>query len=137
MQYNGTYYNYSHLTCPHHVLYWEWNKDEFSNPTRNAAKSISNPMVNSSKDSITDLKHDSDYWDDYLDEEDYQLFQNTKLESNGVINITINSLKLPLPSQNPTLSVNKEETITLTGSLFENNGRIISKAKHKFSSNGS
>lgn len=137
MQYNNSYYNYNHLIHPHHVLYCEWNKDEFPNPTRNDSKSIANPMLNSSKDSNADLKTDSDYWDDYLDEEDYQLFQNTKLESNGVINVTINNLKLPLPSQNSTLNVTKEEAMTLTGSLFENNGRIIAKARHRLLSNGS
>ncbi|KAL3229675.1 Anaphase-promoting complex subunit SWM1 [Nakaseomyces bracarensis] len=137
MQYNNSYYNYNHLPCPHHVLYWEWNKDEFPNPTSNDNKTVSNPLNSLSKDSNADLKNDIIYWDDYLDEEDYQLFQNTKLESNGVLHVTVANLKLPLPSQNSNLNVNKEESVTLTGSLFENNGRIVAKAKHRFLSNGS
>ncbi|QLQ78390.1 hypothetical protein HG537_0A06370 [Torulaspora globosa] len=100
--YRDSYFQYYHLVDSHQVLYNEWNEDELPPPDE---QGVGNNHLNKQGSSSnggngTDQKLDANergskcyngakstintYWDYFHDEEDWNLFKNVQLDSNGV-----------------------------------------------------
>lgn len=101
--YRDSYFQYHHLLDSHQVLYSEWNEDELPPPDEQGIGNnhLKNNQGNGSNGGHgTDPKNDSGdggskgyngakssintYWDYFHDEDDWNLFKNVQLDSNGV-----------------------------------------------------
>lgn len=100
--YRDSYFQYHHLVDSHQVLYNEWNQDEFPPPDeQEVGNHASNNGTSGGKDGGAGNTNDfgdnaqskgystsnngiNVYWDYFHDEEDWNLFRNVHLESNGV-----------------------------------------------------
>ncbi|QLL30827.1 hypothetical protein HG536_0A06420 [Torulaspora globosa] len=101
--YRDSYFQYHHLVDSHQVLYSEWNEDELPPPDEQGIGN--NHLVNkqgsrSNGANGADQKLDASdgnsksyngakstintYWDYFHDEDDWNLFKNVQLDSNGV-----------------------------------------------------
>lgn len=141
--YRDSYFQYHHLLESHQVLYNEWNEDEFPPPDeRKVGRNYNNSNTQDeatwngrneeggepSKASKGSNGNTNVYWDYFHDEEDWNLFKNVQLESNGVA--TFNQ-----PAEHGTLSDDEkasqgdEAGSSIIGSIF--NHRITKMAiKH-------
>ncbi|GCE99761.1 hypothetical protein ZYGM_003643 [Zygosaccharomyces mellis] len=140
--YRDSYFQYHHLLESHQVLYNEWNQDEFPPPdeqevNHNYSSNINDEENGSSRPEETGESapktgkvsgnSNNIYWDYFHDEEDWNLFKNVQLESNGIA--TFNQ-----PTNRGVNSANDdanlgENTRSITGSIF--NHRITKQAiKH-------
>lgn len=140
--YRDSYFQYHHLLESHQVLYNEWNQDEFPPPdeqevNHNYSSNINDEESGSGRPEETGESapktgkasgnSNNIYWDYFHDEEDWNLFKNVQLESNGIA--TFNQ-----PTNRRANSANDdanlgENTRSITGSIF--NHRITKQAiKH-------
>ncbi|CCE62208.1 hypothetical protein TPHA_0C00510 [Tetrapisispora phaffii CBS 4417] len=108
--YRDSYFQYQHYIESYHTLYVEWNDDkfplieeEFGNKAGldtdkahlgNADRSISsnnvdNDTINRSGSGIDGVNNNMGYWDQFHDEEDWELFRSFHLGSNGIVTFNI------------------------------------------------
>lgn len=142
--YRDSYFQYRHLSAPHHILYAEWNQDILALPdevgnvtmamednTRTDAGEVRaaqdgerNSSVRESgqaKALMTNEQNSNRYWNSFHDEDDWNLFNGMELESNGVVTFTghafDHSLNGGTNSRNDSANEPRKETIT--GSIFD------------------
>lgn len=100
--YRDSYFQYHHLVDSHQILYNEWNQDELPPPdeqeignnnlkmkqggsnSNNGSNGNVEASEGASKRYSGPRSNTNAYWDYFHDEEDWNLFKNVQLESNGV-----------------------------------------------------
>lgn len=138
--YRDSYFQYHHLLDSHQVLYSEWNQDEFPPPdeqevNRNYNSSAheegngSNRAEEAGESTTKTNKLASNstnaYWDYFHDEEDWKLFKNVQLESNGIA--TFNQpIDHRVSSSNSDKGRGELTASSITGTIF--NHRITKQA---------
>lgn len=139
--YRDSYFQYHHLLESHQVLYNEWNQDEFPPPDEqdvnhnysnahdegNGSNRGGGTADSTTKTGKSNGNSTNAYWDYFHDEEDWNLFKNVQLESNGIA--TFNQpMARRVNSANEDTGLS-ENTSSITGSIF--NYRITKQAiKH-------
>lgn len=100
--YRDSNFQYHHLVDSHQILYNEWNQDELPPPDEQEVGNshLKNKQGGSNSNNGSNGNNDvpdggsknysggrsttNAYWDYFHDEEDWNLFKNVQLESNGV-----------------------------------------------------
>lgn len=144
--YRDSYFQYQHLVDSHQALYNEWNQDEFPPPdeqeigshhinNNNKSSATTNGVNRSEETGETSTKsynttkgNINTYWDYFHDEEDWNLFRNVQLESNGVATfnqsydrVTRNERSNMENAHGEGInSGDNEATSAITGSIFNN-----------------
>ncbi|QLG74916.1 hypothetical protein HG535_0H02430 [Zygotorulaspora mrakii] len=141
--YRDSYFQYHHLADSHQVLYSEWNQDEFPPPDEQEVDNHANKSATSGGNNGGSTSNEygdnansksfgntnnriNVYWDYFHDEEDWNLFRNVQLESNGIATFT---QPIDISARNETdesteaaqgdnMAGNKESASALTGSIF-------------------
>lgn len=149
--YRDSFFQYRHLSAPHHILYAEWNQDilalpdEIGNVTMAMDDSARNDVGegratqdgernsnvhegSQNKTLITNEQNSNRYWNSFHDEDDWNLFNGMELESNGVVTFAghafDHSVNGGVNSGNDSGKEPRKETIT--GSIFD--GRVTQLA---------
>lgn len=144
--YRDSSFQYHHLVDSHQALYNEWNQDEFPPPDEQEIGSHHINNNNKSSANTNGVNHNEEtvetstksynatkgtintYWDYFHDEEDWNLFRNVQLESNGVATFSQSYDRVTRNERNgvdnlhggSTNSSNADSAAAITGSIFNN-----------------
>lgn len=144
--YRDSYFQYHHLLESHQVLYNEWNQDEFPPPDEqkvghtynggahdegngsNRHDESGDPTIKTGKASNSNTNV---YWDYFHDEEDWNLFKNVQLESNGMATFNPPTERQGHSEEGKTTQ-GGEASNSIIGSIFNH---VITKTAMRYNNN--
>ncbi|CCC67359.1 hypothetical protein NCAS_0A08010 [Naumovozyma castellii] len=121
--YRDSYFQYQHLVLSHHILYNEWDLDEFlaldeqeaikRGDSANTDGELEGSSSSNNKGNVMQHVNDDTYWDSFDEEADWAVFSKAQLDTRGMATF-----------QAPTADA---VTPPVTGSIFD--GRTLQQAR--------